>query len=266
MINANDPTFTAVILAADRGPEDPVATAAGVPCKSLAPIGGSPMVFRVLDALAEANEVGPRILCGPPQEIIDQHEALRTRISSGQISWVPNQATPSTSAYHVLQAQPDDAAVLVTTADHALLRSEIVDYFCSNARNQDLDIAVGLAQHSLVMEAYPGTKRTATKLRDGAYCSCNLFAFLTPRARKVADFWRQVESQRKNPLRVMSSFGWITVLRFLLGRLSLTDARKRISHRLGINAGAVILPFPEAAVDVDTVSHWRYVQSVVADE
>jgi hypothetical protein len=164
-----------------------------------------------------------------------------------------------------LQAQPDDAAVLVTTADHALLRSEIVDYFCSKARSQGLDIAVGLALHSLVMDAYPGTKRTATKLGDGAYCSCNLFAFLTPRARKVADFWRQVESQRKNPLRVMSAFGWITVLRFLLGRLSLTEAQKRISHRLGIKAGAVILPFPEAAVDVDTVSHWRYVQSIAAD-
>jgi len=265
MMNKQNPSFTAVVLAADRGPGDPVAEAAGVPCKSLAPIGGIPMVFRVLDALSEAREIGPRILCGPPQHIIDQHAALRTYIAAGQISWVPNQATPSTSTYHVLQSQPDDTAMLVTTADHALLRAEIVDHFCSEARISGYDIAVGLAFHSDVMSAYPGTKRTATKLRNGAYCSCNLFAFLTPRSRRVADFWRQVESQRKKPLRVISAFGWIAVLRFLLGRLSLSEAQDRISRRLGLKAGAVILPFPEAAIDVDTVSHWQYVQTIAAD-
>ena len=127
------------------------------------------------------------------------------------------------------------------------------------------DIAVGLARHSLVMSAYPGAKRTAIKLRDGAYCSCNLFAFLTPRARRVADFWRRVESQRKKPLRVISAFGWIAVLRFLLGRLTLAEAQERISRRLGLKAGVVILPFPEAAVDVDTASHWQYIQTIAAD-
>ena len=34
--------FTAVVLAADRGRGDVVAEAAGVPCKSLTPIGGHP--------------------------------------------------------------------------------------------------------------------------------------------------------------------------------------------------------------------------------
>lgn len=264
-MKTQNPSFTAIVLAADRGPGDPVAEAAGVPCKSLAPIGGTPMVLRVLDALSEAQEVGPRILCGPPQDIIDQHAALRTLRSSGQITWVPNQATPSTSAYHVLQSLPDDTAVLVTTADHALLGAEIVDYFCSEARTSGCDIVAGLALHSVVMSAYPGAKRTAMKLRGGAYCSCNLFAFLTPPARRVADFWRQVESQRKKPMRVISAFGWIAVLRFLLGRLSLTEAQERISRRLGLKAGVVILPFPEAAVDVDTASHWRYVQTIAAN-
>ena len=30
-----------------------------------------------------------------------------------------------------------------------------------------------------------------------------------------------------------------------------------------IHAGAVILPFPEAAVDVDTVDDWKFVQALV---
>jgi len=35
--------FTAVVLAADRTPNDPVAQAAKVSCKALAPVGGRPM-------------------------------------------------------------------------------------------------------------------------------------------------------------------------------------------------------------------------------
>jgi hypothetical protein len=33
---------------------------------------------------------------------------------------------------------------------------------------------------------------------------------------------------------------------------------------MGIRAGAVILPFPEAAVDVDTIDDWKFVQNLVA--
>jgi hypothetical protein len=103
-------------------------------------------------------------------------------------------------------------------------------------------------------------------LRDGAYCSCNLFAFLTHRARAAAHFWRTVESHRKETLRVISASGWVAVLRYLLGQLSLDEGLKRISRRMGINVAAVVMPFAEAAVDVDTVSDWRLVEKILNDQ
>jgi CTP:molybdopterin cytidylyltransferase MocA len=48
-----------------------------------------------------------------------------------------------------------------------------------------------------------------------------------------------------------------------MGRLPLNDGLEHLSNRLGIHAGAVILPFPEAAVDVDTVADWKFVQTLV---
>ena len=54
--------FTAIIMAADRNPDDPVTRAAGVSCKALTPVGGIPMVLRVLNALEESLSVGPRLL------------------------------------------------------------------------------------------------------------------------------------------------------------------------------------------------------------
>ncbi|MGD8925033.1 MAG: NTP transferase domain-containing protein [Syntrophobacterales bacterium] len=265
MTNEERP-FTAVVLAADRSSDDPLIQAAGVCCKALVPVGGIPMVLRVLDALNAAQEIDSRILCGPHQSAIDQEAGLSGLVSSGEVEWVENQATPSSSTYHALQSLPGDSPVLVTTADHALLNGEMVDYFCREARNSGCDIAVGLVSHALVAGAYPETRRTVTKFQDGGYCSCNLFGFLSPRARVAADFWRRVESQRKKTLRVISVLGWTAVLRYLLGRLTLAEGLKQISHRLGLSAGAVLMPFPEAGIDVDTVDDWKLVEKIVADQ
>jgi CTP:molybdopterin cytidylyltransferase MocA len=223
------------------------------------------MVLRVLDALDEAREIESVILCGPHQAAIDQIEELHARIASGKVKWVENQATPSSSTYQVLQSLADEIPVLVTTADHALLTAEMVDYFCSGARGSGKDVVVGLALHELVTAKYPETKRTAILLGDGSYCSCNLFGFLTPEARSAAHFWRKVESQRKKTLRLIAGFGWFNLLLYLLKRPSLEEGLERISKRIGLRAGAVLLPFPEAAMDVDTFSDWKLVESIVAN-
>ena len=258
--------FTAVVLAGDRSPGDPVARAAGVSSKSLTPVGGRPMVLRVLDALEAAREIEGIVLCGPDKSAVDQDKELCARIGSGKVRWLESQATPSTSTYHAMQSLPDSTPVLVTTADHALLAAEMVDYFCSRARQSDKDVVVGLALHALVTAKYPETKRTAMPLADGSYCSCNLFGFLTPEARSAAHFWRKVESQRKKKLRVIAAFGWLNLLLYLLKRPSLTEGLERISKRIGLRAGAVLLPFPEAAVDVDTLSDWKLVESILAGQ
>ena len=263
-MNESHQTFTAVVLAADRGSDDPVARAAGARCKSMASIDGIPMVFRVLDALAASTEINARILCGPPQSIVDLEPDLKARISSGEVKWVENQQTPSTSAYHVLQSLPEQTPVLLTTADHAMLDARMIDYFCTRARDTGCDVVAGLARHEMVTKAYPQTRRTATHLQDDSYCGCNLFAFLTPRARRAADFWRQVENQRKNPLRVIRVLGAIAVLRYLLGKLTLADALDQMSQRLGFRACAVDMPFAEAAIDVDSVADLELVEKIVS--
>ena len=93
-----------------------------------------------------------------------------------------------------------------------------------------------------------------------------LFAFMTPRSRTVAAFWRKVESQRKRPWRIFATLGWWPVFKYLLGRLSLQEALARISSILEMKIGVVILPFADAAVDVDTEDDWRLVQQILAEK
>lgn len=258
--------FSAVVLAADRTNNDPVAQAAGVPCKALSPVAGIPMVLRVIAALEASTEVQSVLLCGPPEPVLMASAELREGISADRFSWLPNQTSLSASAYHAMMTLAPEAPVLLTTADHALLTPRVVDYFCANARDNGYDAVIALAPYAQVEAAYPGIRRTVLRFQDNAYCGCNLYAFLTPRSRLLADFWRRVESQRKKPWRIIRLLGWTAVLRYLLGRLSLGASLEQLSTRLELRLGAVILPFPEAAVDVDSVDDWRFVERAAADK
>jgi len=221
------------------------------------------MVFRVLGALEQSSEVGSRLLCGPPRAILDSEETLCAGVDSGAYSWIENEDSPSASVAAALDMVEQGQPVLLTTSDHALLNDRIVDHFCRQARDSGCDLLVALAPHHLVQTAYPSVRRTVLRFSDQACCSCNLFAFMTPASRSVAGFWTRVESQRKKPWRVMSILGWWFVLRYLLGRLSLEQALSRVSRILGMKVGAVIMPFPEAAVDVDTENDLRFVQQLL---
>jgi molybdopterin-guanine dinucleotide biosynthesis protein A len=257
-------TFTAVVLAGDRTADDPVARAAGVPSKALALVGGRPMARRVLDALGTSRTVGPRLLCGPRREVLEQEPGLRALVESGEVGWLAPRASPSLSAEAALAGVPPDTPVVLTTADHALLTPAVVDHFCAAAQASGHDVVVGLADAEQVIAAYPRTRRTILRVRGGRYCGCNLFAFLTPAGRGAIGYWRRVEQERKRPVRLVAgALGWTAVLAYAVGRLTLDGALRRISRRLGVRAGAVLLPFPEAAVDVDSVEDLQLVRAIV---
>lgn len=245
------PPFTALVLAGERGPTDPLAANAGACCKALVPVAGRPMVLRVLDALSGSAEVGTILLSGPAAAQLEGAGHLRDGIAAGRWGWRPPEATPSTSALFALRSIPETTPVLLTTADHALLRAEIVDHFCDESRRSGCDLAVALVEHAQVMSAFPGTRRTALRFRGGAYCGCNLYAFLTPRSRNAADFWRRVENDRKRPWRMISALGWLPLVSYLIGGLSLEAGLRTLSERLGLRIRPIMLPFPEAAIDID---------------
>jgi len=249
-----NPAFTALVLAGERGPTDPLAATSDAGCKALVPVGGKPMLYRVLDALTDSVHVGPILMSGPDRSQLERSDHLTDGIAAGRWDWCKPGPSPSTSAYAALASLPEATQVLLTTADHALLRAEVVDYFCAAARRSGCDLAVGLADHAQVVAAFPDVARTALRFRGGNYCGCNLYAFLTPGSRRVADFWSQVENDRKRPWRIARTLGWGPLLAYLTRRLSLEGTLRILSDRLGVRICPVILPFPEAAVDVDKQS------------
>jgi GTP:adenosylcobinamide-phosphate guanylyltransferase len=221
------------------------------------------MVLRVLDALDGSTAVGSVVVCGSFSRLRGHSTELDGLIASGKVRWVENRDTPSLSAQAALGVLPDGQAVLVTTADHALLTPTMVDHFCSRALETGCDVVAGLARAEMVAQAFPEGRRTVTRLAGGGYCGCNLFAFLTPRGRNAAVFWRRVEEQRKHPLRIVKTLGFLAVLRYLCGWLTLEQGLARLSLLMDARAGAVWMPDPEAAVDVDKLEDLALAEKIL---
>lgn len=265
MKSVSEGQMSAVVLAADRSVADPVAQEAGVACKALTPAAGVPMLARVFRALDDSARIAHVCLAGPSKGIIERDALLSELLGRDDVSWVENARTPSASVGTALRSLPENVPVMVTTADHALLTPTIVSEFVDRALQSDGDFVVGVARLETVKARFPDTQRTAIRLSDGACCGCNLFAFITPEGRALADFWRRVEQQRKRPWRVIGgALGWGAVLRYFLGRLTLEQALDRLSRRLGVRIRAVVLDHAEAAVDVDTPADRKLVEEILA--
>ncbi|SFQ15023.1 MobA-like NTP transferase domain-containing protein [Nitrosomonas cryotolerans] len=255
--------FTALVLAADRTANDPITLYTGVPCKAIAPVCGTPMIIRVLDVLAASDLVSSTILCGPPESFLPACPELKHRIESGQVTWLPNLNSPARSAESGFKLLDKDTPVLLTTADHALLTPTTLEYFLNQSYAANADATVGLVKHEDMMTAFPGTKRTVTRLRDGGFCGCNLFTF-NPRGRELVTFWRQAEDMRKRPWRlILQILGLRMVLAYLLGSLTLKQALKAVSEKSRVNIQAVILPDPQAGIDVDSVKDLQFAEMIL---
>lgn len=253
-----------MVLAGDRGPDDAVARHVGAPCKALSPVAGTPLLERVLTTLAECPDIQAIRVIGPQASLLDAHPALAELLQRFNARWVEPGASPSRSASAALADVPAGQPVLLTTADHALLTPAMVAQMCR--REASADLSVGLVRHADVIAAYPGMRRTAIRLgRNGGYCGCNLFALHTHTARELVTRWRQVEARRKHPARVIAGMlGWIGIARYAIGRLSLTAALDRLSHRTGVRVTPTLLAEPEAAVDVDSVEDLIAVERILA--
>ncbi len=253
---ANRHEFTALVLAASRGADDPVARSENISHKALVDVAGVPMLSRVLSALSDSRSVGT-VAIG-----IEEGSVLEA-IGKPDYVIAPIGNSPGASVLSGAAAFENPFPLLVTTGDHPLLTAEMVDQFCADALASGADVAAGLAPEHLISVAHPGVQRTYLRFRDGGYSGCNLFAMLTPDGLKAAAFWGQIERDRKRPWRLVKAFGLVPLILFGLRLMTLDGAFRRAGKRMGVTAAAVQMPWAEAAIDVDKPADLTLVREII---
>jgi CTP:molybdopterin cytidylyltransferase MocA len=254
----------ALILAGSRGPDDPMATAAGVSHKALLPVAGVPMLLRVVEAVWATACIDRIHVCIEDAGVVLQVPELEALHRDGVLEIVPAAQSPAASVAAALAcidllSQP----LLITTGDHPLLTPAIVQRFLDTAP-VDCDLAVALAPADVVAAAYPGAIRTFYRLGRRRFSGCNLFLACSPNVARVAAFWQSMEAYRKQPLRLIWRIGPWALIKVLLGAMNAEQAFAYLSQKAGATIRPVELPIAEAAVDVDKPADLELVERIFA--
>lgn len=258
-----DARYTALVLAASRGNQDPLAQAGGVSHKCFIDIAGQPMLRRVVQAVVDSGRVGRIIVQIEPQSVEEAREILAPVGADAITVYTPSSTSIGTSVAAAIDANPGALPLIITTGDNALHTGEMVKYFCDALDGMEEDGALGLTPAHYVLEKYPEGNRAFHRFRDGQFSSCNLYALLTPKSVSAARVFNSGGQFGKKPKRLIGAFG---VVAFLVYKSRLTRLRpflRFLSRALKIRVAPVLMPFAEGPIDVDRMVDWELANRIV---
>ena len=239
--------FDAFITAGyDPDEQDRVSAAAGVAHKSLVPLVGMPMAWHVIQALAESDRIGEIVVVGlEPDEInfgVPVHH-------------VPNQpnlwASQNAGLRKLRDLNPNDRYVLALSADIALLTGHIVDSFIEACEPFEHEVYWGIVRKEVMLTAFPDSRRTYLPLREGSFCSSDLYLGRLSAGFHIQERIRYFIDNRKNVFAQVWKLGLPTMVKFLLRRLSIADILD-IAYRIAdVRGRPIVLPLAEAGMDID---------------
>ena len=250
--------WTALVLAGSRPGTDAFAQSHGTDLKALIPVGGEAMVRRPVAALLASSRIAAvRVLAQQPERIaaVLPADPRLTVAGSGETIAATLEAACADPTI--------DWPVLVTTADHALLDTAMIDDFCTKA--EGADIAIAVVERKALLQRLPASRRTWVKLKGGAYSGANLFFLGSPRAAPAIALWRGVEQDRKKGMRLLLAMGPFVLLGAVLRLLTLDQAARRIGRKLGLDIRPVVMADPLAAVDVDKPDDHALVEALLKE-
>lgn len=255
--------FTAIVLAGKRNGNDPVASIFGHKYKALVPLVGRPMIAYAVDALRASPSVGDiHVVFDGEEELFASCGKLKDELDAANVKVVATAKSICQSIIKAIEETGSQFPYLVTTADHALLLPEVVDYFCREAEGLN-GFGAGFVEEKYIKAMHPESKRTYLPFRDTKLSGANLFAVMTQESVKVLEFWKNVENERKSPWKLFKAFGFINLLGLMLRRFTVKSAFKRASKVLGVEGVAIKLPYAEAAIDVDSPRDYMQVTKIL---
>lgn len=258
-----DTRYTALVLAASRGNQDPLAVAGGVSHKCFIDIAGQPMLRRVVRSVLDSGRVG-KVIVSIEAGSIDEARALLEPLGNGErIVYTASRESIGTSVAAVCEAFPDALPMIITTGDNALHTGEMVRYFCNELDHVREDAALALTPAANVLEKYPEGNRAFHRFRDGGYSSCNLYALLTPAAMDAPRIFNSGGQFGKKPKRLIGAFGLFAFLLYKSRLARLRTFLRFLSRAIGVRTAPVVLPFAEGPIDVDRMVDWKLAEKII---
>ncbi len=238
-----------VVVAAGFDPlhPDPLAVAVGAPQKALINVAGRPLVWWTVQALRQCPLVGRIVVVG-----IDP--TLRVDLGEG-VECLPNLPDHVENFVNgvnrLLAYRPDMEYGIIASGDVPLLQPKTVSWLVNTCLADRRDFYYSIVQDRVMEAQFPGSGRSYVRVREGRFCGGDIFVFRTVVLQANLALARRLMAARKNPLRQASMFGWRTLVKVVLGSLTIAEGERVASRLLGCQARVIISPYADLGMDVD---------------
>lgn len=243
---------------------DPMAEARGVSHKCVVPVGGVPMIERVLRIVDEAFPGAPVFVSIEDFNTIHDQPTVAKLGLAGTITAVAAQHNIVDS---VTQASRTSGfPLIITTADNVLMTAESLHRLADDGRRSGADALVVVAEKQAIRAAHPDGQRRFYEFKDGGYSNCNMFWLGSPRALAAAEAFREGGQFAKQPKRIIKAFGLLNLIRFRMRRHSIGRMFEFISRRFKVDIRPQIVEDGRLAIDVDNERTHRVAEEILARE
>jgi len=256
-----------LILAGKRS-SDPLSKNFQVPNKAFIHLAGKTMLSWVVDAIKQAELQPPYML----SITRSQQEIFEDALSDVLCELILNDEdeSPVQASMKALKGLQPTQGLLITTADNPLLTAEIINHFLNKCQSSSADLVIGTVNgKQQLLQDYPEVRRTWHKLNPNCWLSgCNLF-FWSPEGFRegTLDTLCQLEEKRKSPILFASTVARLDLkflLKLCLQRTSIEECSQALSRATRVKTELVTLPFPEACIDVDTMTDLELAQKILS--
>lgn len=236
---------------------DPLLQRTGVEKKALVPIGGKPMVSWVLEALHASGVVDNIVIVGlKPQDLPDSPENFYFIDSQGNLI---DNLFAGLAKLETLN--PQIKKFLVFSSDIPLVTPQIVRGFVEECDDQSADLYYAVVAEPTMEARFPHSNRTYVPFKGGRYCGGDAFLIDVDAANGNIDLARDLISVRKNTLAQVRLAGLGFIIRFLLRRMTVFEAARRVAGKIRLKPQVVDTKYAELAMDVDKLSQYEMIKA-----
>ncbi len=257
-----------VLLLAGGGVPPDLAAAAGTHKRCLIEFNGRPLLERVLSAVFGAF-VDARTVVNLGREESGAEIVSRYAPKASHYLCAGGLLDAIVDGLEVFAGELGeeffDERMLLLNVDVPLVTAQHLADMVARARELGADGYWPIVEKDIVQRRFPATKRTYVRTKQGTFTGGNAFLLKPRLLRDNRKLLEKVYRSRKNPLALASLFSSGTIMRVLTGTVSVPDIERDFSQRFNAHLRIVPFPHPEIAVDLDKLSDYELIKSLLVD-
>lgn len=229
--------------------------------KALIDIKGKTIITRMMEAFEGTNIVSKYYIVGLPEELIDFPDTIdksKIEFIIPKGAEVPERLQ-ETAKVIIEQAKTNKSLfseksqhILFASGDLPMMTSESILDLVERTQNFKYDLYFAMVEESIMSAAFPDNRRTYAKLVEGRYCMADLLIFdINVVNDQRSEKLETLRENRKVFAKVVLRLSPMTVIRFIIGRLSFPIAEKAIDKIFDFRTKIIQSEYPELAFDMD---------------